>query len=44
MFLEWKYNSGKFQNNAINNMKQISISHVIKERKFKPPVTLPTRK
>ena len=39
MFLEWENNSGKlqikiisrkFQNNAINNVKQISLSHVIK--------------
>ena len=29
MFLEWE-NSGKFQNNAINDVKQISLSHVIK--------------
>ena len=27
MFLEWK-NSGKFQNNAFNDVKQISLSHV----------------
>ena len=30
MFLEWENNSGKFQNNAINDVKQISPSHVIK--------------
>ena len=41
MFLEWEnnsgklqitrkfQNSGKFQNNAINDVKQISLSHVI---------------
>ena len=36
MFLEWENNngklqiiSGKFQNNAINDAKQISLSHVI---------------
>ena len=36
MFLEWENNnrklkiiSGKFQNNAINDIKQISLSHVI---------------
>ena len=36
MFLEWGNNSGKlqiisgkFQNNAINDVKQISLSHVI---------------
>ena len=29
MFLEWESNSGKFQNNAINDVKQISLSHVI---------------
>ena len=27
MFLEWE-NSGKFQNNAINDVKKISLSHV----------------
>ena len=38
MFLEWEnYSgklqiiSGKFQNNAINDVKQISLSHVIKQ-------------
>ena len=38
MFLEWENNSGKFQiisgkleNNAINDVKQISISHVIRK-------------
>ena len=37
MFLEWENNSGKlqiisgeFQNNAINDVKQISLNHVIK--------------
>ena len=30
MFLEWENNSGKFQNNAISDVKQISLSHVIK--------------
>ena len=29
MCLEWENNSGKFQNNAINDFKQISLSHVI---------------
>ena len=29
MFLEWENNRGKFQNNAINDVKQISLSHVI---------------
>ena len=36
MFLEWENNSGKlqiisgkFQNNAINDIKQIPLSHVI---------------
>ena len=36
MFLEWENNSGKlqiisgkFQNNAVNDVKQISLSHVI---------------
>ena len=29
MFLEWENNSGKFQNNAIDDVKQISLSHVI---------------
>ena len=29
MFLELENNSGKFQNNAINDVKQISLSHVI---------------
>ena len=36
MFLEWEINSrkleiisGKFQNNAIKDVKQISLSHVI---------------
>ena len=38
MCLEWENNSGKlqiisgkFQNNAINDVKQISLSHVIRE-------------
>ena len=43
MLLEWEnnsgklqitrkfQNSGKFQNNAINDVKQISLSHVIKD-------------
>ena len=38
MLLEWERNSGKlqiisgkFQNNAINDVKQISLSHVIKD-------------
>ena len=38
MFLEWESNSGKlqfisgkFQNNAINDVKQILFNHVIKE-------------
>ena len=31
MFLEWENNSGKFQNNAVNDVKQISLSHVIKK-------------
>ena len=29
MFLEWENNKGKFQNNAINDVKQVSLSHVI---------------
>ena len=29
MISEKFQNSGKFQNNAINNVKQISLSHVI---------------
>ena len=40
MFLEWENNrgklqiiSGKFQNNAINDVKQISLSHVITYKK-----------
>ena len=39
MFLEWENNSGKlqiisgkFQNNAINDVKQISLSHVINDK------------
>ena len=38
MFLEWENNSGKFQNstkfqnNAFNDVKQISLSHVIKSK------------
>ena len=45
MILERKNNgsklqiiSGKFQNNAINDMKQISLSHVIKYQNFSPSV------
>ena len=36
MLLEWENNSGKFQksgkfqNNAVNDVKQVSLSHVIK--------------
>ena len=30
MFLEWENNSGKFQNNAINDVKQSSLNHVIR--------------
>ena len=30
MVLEWENNSGKFQNNAVNDVKQVSLSHVIK--------------
>ena len=30
MFVESQNNNGKFQNNAINDVKQISLSHVIK--------------
>ena len=30
MFLERENNSGKFQNNATNDVNQISLSHVIK--------------
>ena len=29
MFLEWENNSGKFQTNAIKDVKQISLNHVI---------------
>ena len=29
MFLEWENNSGKFQNNAINDVRQLLLSHVI---------------
>ena len=29
MFLEWENSSGKFQNNAINKVKQTSLSHMI---------------
>ena len=32
MFLECENNSGKYQNNAINDVKQISLSHVIKHQ------------
>ena len=42
MFLEWENNSGKlqiisgkFRNNAINDVKQISLSHVINEVIFR---------
>ena len=42
MFLEWENNSGKlqiisgkFQNNAINDVKQIWLSHVISKRNVK---------
>ena len=39
MFLEWENNSGKFQNNAINEVRKISLTHVIKERntRYSPP-------
>ena len=37
MFLEWENNSGKFQNNAINDVKQISLSHVIKYETLDTP-------
>ena len=30
MFLEGENDSGKFQNNANNDVKQISLSHVIR--------------
>ena len=30
MFLEWENNSRKFQNNTIIDVKQISLSHVIR--------------
>ena len=32
MFLERENNSGKFQNNATNDVKQISVSHVIRSK------------
>ena len=32
MFLERENNSGKFQNNAINDVRQISVSHVIRSK------------
>ena len=47
LFLEWEnsgklqiislkfQNSGKFQNEAINDVKQISLSHLIKRRKIR---------
>ena len=47
LFLEWEnsgrlqiislkfQNSGKFQNKAINDVKQISLSHLIKRRKIR---------
>ena len=41
MFLEWENNSrklqiisGKFQNNAIYDVKQISLSHVIMSKNY----------
>ena len=34
LFLEWQ-NSGKFQNEAINDVKQISLSHLIKRKKIR---------
>ena len=43
MFLEWENNSGKlriisgkFQNDAIDDVKQISLSHVISRRTTMP--------
>ena len=47
LFLEWEksgklqiislkfQNSGKFQNEAINDVKQISLSHLIKRKKIR---------
>ena len=37
MLLEWENNSGKFQSNAVNDVKQISLSHVVStsNHKFK---------
>ena len=32
MFVEWENNSGRFQNNAFNEVKQISLSHMIKDK------------
>ena len=32
MFLEWENNSRRFQNNVFNEVKQISLSHMIKEK------------
>ena len=40
MFLEWENNSGKFQNNAINNVKQISLSHAITDWNFQGDFTI----
>ena len=34
MVLEWENNSGKFKNHAINDVKQISLSHVTKYVNF----------
>ena len=34
MFLECEKNSGKFQNKAIKDVKQISLSHMIKRKKI----------
>ena len=31
MFLEWEKSSRKFQNNANKDVKQISLSHVLRE-------------
>ena len=48
MFLEWESNSGKlqiisgkFQNNAINDVKQISLSHVINTWNHATESTMP---
>ena len=47
MFSEWENNRGKlqiiiekFQNNAVNHLKQIELSHVIKEIKFELEIHL----